>query len=79
MSHQPTRIDLPISVGEIVYVTLLGTVLPFVVIKIECTREDPIVHSQHGSNLYYLFEPAAIGTNVFLTRTDAQAHLNCHQ
>lgn len=67
----------PMAAGQIVYVVLLGHVLPFVISEITFSADSrsPIATADHGIGLKYLFNRDAIGKTVFDKRTDAEAAL----
>ena len=67
----------PMAAGQIVYIVLLGHVLPFVISEITFSADSrsPIATADHGIGLKYLFNQDDIGKTVFDKRTDAEAAL----
>jgi hypothetical protein len=70
-------IELPIRVGDKVFVLMFGRVITFIVERIELdSLEDvPTVRMHHGKHLIWEIELSEVGKTVFLTREEAEAEI----
>lgn len=68
-------LKIPVSIGDTVYVLMMGRVLPFDVLSVNYYNEDPTIKALHGLHLVWVFGEDAIGKTVFLTKSEAEAAL----
>lgn len=67
---------LPCTVGDDVYINLLGKTLLFSVISISQIASTPTFKAMHGVTLCYIFKADDVGKFVFFTREAAAAASN---
>lgn len=70
-------IELPIRVGDKAFVLMFGSVITFIVerIELDSLEDTPTMRMHHGKHLIWEVELSEVSKTVFLTREEAEAEL----
>lgn len=70
-------VELPIRVGDKAFVLMFGSVITFIVerIELDSLEDAPTMRMHHGKRLIWEVELSEVGKTVFLTKEEAEAEI----